>query len=163
IRSVVRACGRGTAEIESGNIRAEGSKMAMRLGRKIGAKAVRGMGVVLAFVWGLMAASEAHGQAPAGGGRARGLPRVGPGGPAALYRQGTPAAIPSGRVRGTALLAPGTWRTRPLACGTRLVWQGKVFEPAARSAVNRFFGMRIIRAQVYQGPSWLDGAPALIL
>ena len=80
-----------------------------------------------------------------------------------LYRQGVAAAIPEGRVRGTALLAPGTRRTRALAMGTRLVWQGKIIEPGQSTAVNRFFGLRIIRGQLYQGPSWLDGAPALVL
>jgi hypothetical protein len=81
----------------------------------------------------------------------------------AAYRQGTASAIPPGRVRGTALLAPGTWRARTLARGARLVWQGKVFEPDQATAVNRFFGLRMIRGQVYQGPSWLDGAPSLVL
>ena len=81
----------------------------------------------------------------------------------ALYRQGAVAAMPPGRVRGTAILAPGTRRNEALARGTRLVWQGKVFDPAESSAVNRFFGLPIVRAQVYQQQSWLDGAPALIL
>jgi hypothetical protein len=137
--------------------------MAMRLGRKIGAKAVRGLGVLVAFIGGSVATSEARGQAAAAGLGIGDLLRMGPAELEALYRQGIPAAIPPGRVRGTALLAPGTWRARPLARGSRLVWQGKVFEPEAGMAVNRFFGMRMIRAQVYQGPSWLDGAPALIL
>ena len=81
----------------------------------------------------------------------------------ALYRQGAAVAIPPGPIRGTAILAPGTRRTRALSRGARLMWQGKVFEPGQTSAVNRFFGMRLVRAQVYQGPSWLDGQPALIL
>jgi len=50
-----------------------------------------------------------------------------------------------------------------LSRGARLFWQGKVFEPDQTTAVNRFFGLRLIRAQVYQGPSWLDGQPALVL
>ena len=33
----------------------------------------------------------------------------------------------------------------------------------AASAVNRFFGLPMIRAQVFQDQSWLDGAPALVL
>ena len=45
----------------------------------------------------------------------------------------------------------------------RLLWQGKVFEPDESTAVNRFFGMRVIRGQLYQGPSWLDGGPSLVL
>jgi hypothetical protein len=81
----------------------------------------------------------------------------------ALYRQGAVAGMPPGRVRGTALLAPGTRRNGAMARGTRLVWQGKVFEPVESSAVNRFFGLPLIRAQVFQDQSWLDGAPALVL
>ncbi len=81
----------------------------------------------------------------------------------AIYRQGTAVAIPEGRIRGTAILSPGTRRTRVLSRGARLMWQGKVFEPGQTSAVNRFFGMRVVRGQVYQGPSWLDGQPSLVL
>jgi hypothetical protein len=80
-----------------------------------------------------------------------------------VYRQGTAVAIPPGRVRGTALLAPGTRRARVVSRGARLLWQGKVFEPGEATAVNRFFGMRVIRGQLYEGPSWLDGRPSLVL
>ena len=38
-----------------------------------------------------------------------------------------------------------------------------MFEPGQTTAVNRFFGLRLVRAQVYQGPSWLDGQPSLVL
>jgi hypothetical protein len=81
----------------------------------------------------------------------------------ALYRQGSVAGVPPGRVRGTAILSPGTRRNEAMARGTRLIWQGKVFDPAESSAVNRFFGLPIVRAQVYQEQSWLDGAPTLVL
>jgi hypothetical protein len=81
----------------------------------------------------------------------------------AIYRQGSAVAIPEGRIRGTAILSPGTRRTRVLSRGARLMWQGKVFEPGETSAVNRFFGVRVVRGQVYQGPSWLDGQPSLVL
>jgi hypothetical protein len=80
-----------------------------------------------------------------------------------IYRQGTAVAIPEGRIRGTAILSPGTRRTRTLSRGARLLWQGKVFEAGQATAVNRFFGVRIVRGQVYQGPSWLDGRPSLVL
>jgi hypothetical protein len=80
-----------------------------------------------------------------------------------VYRQGTAIAIPEGRIRGTALLRPGTRRTRALSRAARLVWQGKVFEPGQTTAVNRFFGMPVIRGQLYEGPSWLDGHPSLVL
>ncbi|MGC8643820.1 MAG: hypothetical protein ACP5XB_28500 [Isosphaeraceae bacterium] len=81
----------------------------------------------------------------------------------ALYQQGTAVGIPPGRVRGTAILAPGTRRNQALALGTRLVWQGKIINPAGTGAVNRFFGLPIVRARVYQDRSWLDGAPSLVL
>ena len=80
-----------------------------------------------------------------------------------VYRQGFAAAIPEGRIRGTALLAPGTRRSRMMSRGARLFWQGKVIEPGETSAVNRFFGVRAVRGQLYQGPSWLDGQPSLVL
>jgi len=92
-----------------------------------------------------------------------GLLRMSPAELETVYRQGTMAAVPEGRIRGTALLAPGTRRARSLSRGARLVWQGKVFEPGQNTAVNRFFGLRLVRAQVYQGPSWLDGQPSLVL
>jgi hypothetical protein len=38
-----------------------------------------------------------------------------------------------------------------------------MFEPVEASAVNRFFGLPLVRARVFQDQSWLDGAPALAL
>jgi hypothetical protein len=141
--------------------------MMVRLGRTIGQGVVRGLGFMLALACGAMAAGEARGQgpapAPSTGVTLDALLRMSPAEIEALYRQGAAAALPTGRVRGTALLAPGTWRSRPLSRGARLLWQGKVVEPDQSTAVNRFFGMRMIRGQLSQGPSWLDGAPALIL
>jgi hypothetical protein len=137
--------------------------MAMRLGRRIENAAVRGLGFLLAIVGGLMVAVDVRGQTAPGAVTLEQLLRMTPPELEELYRQGTVAAIPPGRVRGTALLAPGTWRTRLLARGTRLVWQGKEFDADQATVVNRFFGIRIIRAQVYQGPSWLDGEPTLVL
>ncbi|MGO9597717.1 MAG: hypothetical protein ACLP7Q_06925 [Isosphaeraceae bacterium] len=80
-----------------------------------------------------------------------------------LYRLGSAVAIPPGRVRGTAILAPGTGRNGLLALGTRAIWQGKVIDPGGSLAVNRFFGLPVVRAAVYQDHSWFDGGPALIL
>jgi hypothetical protein len=141
--------------------------MVMRLGQTIGRRAVRGWGFLLALACGPLASGEARGQGPAPapnyGVTLDGLSRMSPAEIEAIYRQGAAVAIPPGRVRGTALLAPGTRRARTLSRGARLVWQGKVIEPDQATAVNRFFGMRMIRGQLFQGPSWLDGAPALIL
>jgi hypothetical protein len=108
---------------------------------------------------------ESRAQAPAAGAPITldGLLRMSPAEIEMVYRQGTATTIPEGRIRGTALLRPGTRRTRALSRGARLVWQGKVFEPGQTTAVNRFFGLPIVRGQVYQGPSWLDGRPSLVL
>ncbi len=138
--------------------------MSMRLGR------INGVGVgccvfAIAIGWGLLTAPEVRAQAPSGPGAVTldGLLRMSPAELDMAYRQGMATAIPPGRIRGTALLQPGTRRTRTLSRGARLFWQGKVFAPGQTSAVNRFFGLRLIRAQVYQGPSWLDGQPSLVL
>jgi hypothetical protein len=43
------------------------------------------------------------------------------------------------------------------------MWQGKIFDESGNSAVNKFFGLKVIRANVYCAESWRDGRPALIL
>ncbi len=81
----------------------------------------------------------------------------------ALYQQCPIAPLPSGKVRGRALLFPGTRLARPASKAARAFWQGKVFDSAKPGAVNRFFGLRMIRADVYQDQSWMDGQPCLVL
>ncbi|HEU5116149.1 MAG TPA: hypothetical protein VFT74_05675 [Isosphaeraceae bacterium] len=80
----------------------------------------------------------------------------------ALYRQSIATAIPSGPIRGTALLRPGQPGAARRARLARFAWQGKVFRDDA-TVVNRFFGLRAIEARVCLGPSQLDGGPSLIL
>ncbi len=79
-----------------------------------------------------------------------------------LYRQAGPGPVPAGKVRGLALYPDSRF---PLARSraARLAWQGKVFSPETGTAVNRFFGLRAVRGKVSDGPSWLDGAPSMIL
>ena len=81
----------------------------------------------------------------------------------ALYAGGSVPAVPEGRVKGRAIYYPGTKLAVPMSRGARLVWQGKVFDPANATAVNKFFGVRAIKGKLYQAASWRDGAPALIL
>lgn len=123
------------------------------------------------LAWGLLAAAAAA-QEPDGGPRPGGCPpigsmdqllRLGPQQLDALYQGAAVGAIPEGRARGQAIFAPGTRLTRPLAKAARVLWQGKVFRGADASAVNRFFGVKVIRANVFYGPSWSDGRPAIIL
>jgi hypothetical protein len=141
--------------------------MFIRLRHSIQRVLVDGLGsaLALALVIGLPSAHEASGQTvPAAPGVTLDqLLQMSPAELDAVYRQGTATAIPEGRIRGTAILSPGTRRTRTLSRGARLMWQGKVVEAGQTSAVNRFFGVRIVRGQMYQGPSWLDGQPSLVL
>ena len=81
----------------------------------------------------------------------------------ALYARSAPGVIPCGKVRGLALVRPGTKHAPVLSRGAGLAWQGKVFAPDGTSSINRFFGVRAVRADVSYGPSWRDGRPALIL
>lgn len=79
-----------------------------------------------------------------------------------LYRQSPATMIPSGPIRGTALLRPGSPGASRRARLAHFAWQGKVFLDN-QTVVNRFFGLRVIKARVSPGPSLLDGAPSLIL
>ena len=80
-----------------------------------------------------------------------------------LYAQGCLVAIPAGKIRGQALLNPGTALAVPSSRLSRFAWQGKVFHDDGQTAINRFFGVRMIKANVYHAESWRDGRPALIL
>jgi hypothetical protein len=133
--------------------------MVTRSNRFIPPSVIRMLGLVFLFAGAL----EAKGQAVEPGVTLDQLLGMTPAQIENVYRQGTAVAIPPGRVRGTALLAPGTRRARIVSRGARLLWQGKVFEEGEQTAVNRFFGMRVIRGQLYEGPSWLDGQPSLVL
>ncbi len=79
-----------------------------------------------------------------------------------LYRQSGPGPVPAGKVRGLALY-PDSRFPRARSRAARVAWQGKVFQPETGTAVNRFFGLRAIKGNVYAGSSWLDGAPSMIL
>jgi hypothetical protein len=89
--------------------------------------------------------------------------RMSPGELDAVYAQGVAAAVPAGRVKGHALVAPGKRWAVPASKGARVLWQGKVFDPSGDGVVNRFFGVRMIRGNVYVAESWRDARPALII
>jgi hypothetical protein len=137
--------------------------MMTRSDRFVRPSKLRITGFVLAFGCISVFALAAQGQAPEPAVTLDQLLGMTPGQIENVYRQGAAVAIPAGRVRGTALLAPGTRRARIVSRSARLLWQGKVFEAGEATAVNRFFGMRVIRGQLYEGPSWLDGRPSLVL
>jgi hypothetical protein len=80
-----------------------------------------------------------------------------------IYQRSAMAPIPPGEARGRAVVSPGSRIAGPASGVAGLVWQGKVFRADGRSAVNKFFGLRVIKADVSAGESWMDGGPALIL
>ncbi len=79
-----------------------------------------------------------------------------------LYRQSDPGPVPLGKVVGRALY-PDARFPRARSNAARLAWQGKVFDPSNSTAINRFFGVKVIKGNVYAAPSWLDGRPSVIL
>ena len=135
--------------------------MVMRLGRAT----VRGLGCFLAVLCGSLTAydARAQGPAPASGITLDGLLRMSPAEIEELYRQGTSRVIAPDGCAARRCCRRARGPRGPSRQGHALLWQGKVIEPDGATAVNRFLGMRMIRGQLYQGPSWLDGAPALIL
>jgi hypothetical protein len=79
-------------------------------------------------------------------------------------------ALPTGEMRGTAIVA-GSPFSKTLAALARLfAWQGKVFdlfakESAAGVLINRitFFSLTFVVAKVYRDASWLDGQPVIVI
>jgi hypothetical protein len=83
-----------------------------------------------------------------------------------IFRKSQPGTIPVGRTRGTALIAAGTFidgLLKPLV--RAIAWKGKVFRPESEDLKNLLspIGFQGIRARVYQGTSWFDQKPAIII
>ena len=83
-----------------------------------------------------------------------------------LFRSLPAGPLPTGRGRGTALLGPSArGRRAGAAFVRRTAWQGKDLAPDGRSLRNRIspFGVRAVAADVYEGPSRVDGDPCVVL
>jgi cytochrome P450 len=85
----------------------------------------------------------------------------------ALYRDvEVPGPAPMGDTQGTALVLPGRGVSEILRKVARLLWQGKVFDPARGTLLNKIspLAVKTIRARVYVGDSWFDrGTQATVL
>lgn len=84
----------------------------------------------------------------------------------ALFTAAEPGPIPEGQANGTAIIAPGSAFSDEIAKMINLfAWQGKVFDPKAGVLRNRIlpFGLNAIVARVYEGESWLDQKPCIVL
>lgn len=120
---------------------------------------------ILVLAWGLVEGSRASGQEAAAVPLTsiEQLVTMDPAALDQLYTQASAGTVPSGKVRGRAIVFPGTRLAGPSSKVARLCWQGKIFGPGGDTVVNRFFGLRMIRGNVYYAESWLDGRQSLII
>ena len=83
-----------------------------------------------------------------------------------LFKASQAGPIPDGPAEGTAIIAPGTTYSPEIAKLVSLfVWQGKTFDAAHGVLRNRILPLHLnaIVAEVYKGPSWLDGKECIVL
>ncbi len=83
-----------------------------------------------------------------------------------LFSRHDAGPIPNGEADGTAIIAPGTEYSPTIASViNHFFWQGKVFDAASGVLKNRILplGWNAIVAKVYEGASWLDGKPCVVL
>ncbi len=85
------------------------------------------------------------------------------------YKQATAGKVPTGEMRGTAIVA-GTHLAKLYARLARLLaWQGKVFDifapPDNGVLINKIspLSLTFIVAKVYRGASWMDGKETIII
>jgi hypothetical protein len=84
----------------------------------------------------------------------------------AMFTAAEPGPIPEGQADGTAIIAPGTVFSPEIAKMINIfAWQGKVFDSKAGVLRNRIgaFGLNAIVAKVYNGDSWMDGKPCIVI
>ncbi len=83
-----------------------------------------------------------------------------------LFGRAAAGPVPQGDAEGVLLILPGTPVSAPLACAVRqLVWQGKRFDAAGGSMVNRVlpFSLPAVEARVRTESSRFDGKPCHVL
>jgi hypothetical protein len=81
----------------------------------------------------------------------------------ALYRASGPGVAPVGYARGLAIYCPDAPLAAVRAKVTHVLWRGKHFSACDGTLVNQWCGFQAIRASVYDGASWLDGGPAVVM
>ena len=83
-----------------------------------------------------------------------------------LFMTSPAGPIPNGEAKGTAIIAPGTVFSPEIAEFINVFnWQGKNFDAPHGVLTNRILaiGLNAIVAEVYIGPSWLDGKDCVVL
>jgi hypothetical protein len=84
----------------------------------------------------------------------------------ALFASSPAGDIPDGDAQGTALIGTGTEVGPQIADFiNHFAWQGKVFDAKDGTLVNKVLivGIKAIIANVYKGPSWVDGKECIVL
>lgn len=80
-----------------------------------------------------------------------------------LYRAAVAGALPDGESMGAATGFPGTIVGRIQEDLFGIFWQGKVFDRAQGTLINKILGGRHVTAKVYRGASLLDGRESVII
>ena len=80
-----------------------------------------------------------------------------------LYNLLAPGPIPNGKSDGIASVAPGTALGRASQAVMSALWQGKIFDGPGGRLINRLSTGEAVQAKVYDGDSWLDGQPSIII
>ena len=84
----------------------------------------------------------------------------------ALFSAHDSGPIPDGEAKGTAIIAPGTRFSQPIAEFVNIfAWQGKVFDAKAGLLRNHILplGLKAIIARIRKEASWLDGKECIVL
>ena len=81
-----------------------------------------------------------------------------------IFRKSPPGEMPDGRMKGTFIVAPGTWVTAGTAELIWLVvWRGKVFYGNEVKNQISPFSFESVPARVYKAPSRFDGNECIVL
>ncbi|KYC40756.1 hypothetical protein WA1_24275 [Scytonema hofmannii PCC 7110] len=83
-----------------------------------------------------------------------------------LYKNSSIGTIPEGNGKGTVITIGGFGLGPVLSLLIRLIaWQGKVFYGDRESLLNKLtpFRIRLVKAEVYKGESWLCDGESIIL
>lgn len=82
---------------------------------------------------------------------------------ALLFSNSPPGSIPLGESNGKAMFFPGTILGALLSWLGNLLWTGKVVDQSGHGLINKVLGLKLIRANVYQGTSWSDGKQSIVI
>jgi hypothetical protein len=83
-----------------------------------------------------------------------------------LFRASPAGVVPDGTMRGTVVALPGTPLAAPVAALSHaLLWKGKVVSRRRGLVKNELtpLRLRLVKALVGPGPSWVDARPCVVL